>query len=644
MKDYIKSSILLCLVLFAFLNGNTVKAENKLFNDTELVFPDIIIQGSEKTIEIDLKEPVDTAITVYINNNPHLLSFANGKGSFNYIFTKKEDISFAFAELTIRKTVNPIPLWLSILPPLLAIFMALLFREVVTSLFVGIFSGALIIFLYRDGLYGIPAAFLSVLDTYIINALKDPDHLAVILFSMLIGSMVTIISKNGGMKGVVDKLSKHALSPKSGQLTTWLLGVLIFFDDYANTLVVGNTMRPVTDKLKISREKLSYLVDSTAAPIAAIAFVTTWIGAQLGYIKDSIVGIDGLNESAYSVFINSLQYAFYPVFTLAFMLMLIFKNRDFGPMHRAELRARKDENLHNSHATGAVHEEISALEPKIGISSKAFNAIIPVLFVIFGTMAGLVYTGFMNTGVEMWSNEDLSFARKISNVIGNADSYTSLLWASFGGVTIAFLLSVSQRLLTVSETVNSMVSGFKTMLTAIIILVLAWSLASVTEHLHTADFITGILLSLKMNPVLLPATTFILAALVAFSTGSSWGTMAILYPLMLPASWLLSVEQGLSPELTLIIFYNVVSTVLAGSVLGDHCSPISDTTILSSLATSCNHIDHVRTQLPYALTVGVVAIIAGTIPGAMGVPSYITMPVGILILFLIVHFVGKKVD
>ncbi|MBA2582876.1 MAG: Na+/H+ antiporter NhaC family protein [Bacteroidetes bacterium] len=528
---------------------------------------------------------------------------------------------------------------MSILPPLVAILMALFFREVISSLFLGIFIGTGIIHFYLHGITGIFSGFLAVLDTYILKSLENWDHLSIIIFSMIIGSMVTVISKNGGMQGVVDKISVYAKTALSGQITTYFLGIVIFFDDYANTLVVGNTMRPVTDRLNISREKLSYIVDSTAAPIAAIAFVTTWIGAQLGYIKDSIGVIDGLDESAYSVFINSLQFAFYPIFTLFFILVLILKARDFGPMLKAERRARgiAGNSIHNT--LSGDNEELASLEPVKGITAKWYNAVIPVLVVIFGTIAGLLYTGW---DTEIWNDPAISLARKISHIIGNANSYHALLWSSLSGLATAVILTLSQRIMDIHATMESMMKGFKTMLGAVMILVLAWSLALVTEDMHTANFITGIMLSVDVNPIFIPAITFILAALVAFSTGSSWGTMAILYPLMLPATWYICMETGLSEETTLMIFYNVVSTVLAGSVLGDHSSPISDTTILSSLASSCNHIEHVRTQLPYALTVGAVAMVFGTIPGAMGVSSYITFPFGFLILFLIVHFFGKS--
>ncbi|MDQ3191421.1 MAG: hypothetical protein M3Q58_07505, partial [Bacteroidota bacterium] len=550
----------------------------KDFSISEIIIPDIIISGIESKIKIKFKNQSNGPITILVNGKETKLEVNGGEAVIPYTFKESLQFTIHYEDFVYQKNISPIPLWMSILPPLVAILMALFFKEVISSLFLGIFIGSAIIHYYSSGLGGIFSGFLAVLDTYIIKSLENWDHLAIISFSMIIGAMVTVISRNGGMQGVVDKISIYAKSAMSGQITTYLLGVVIFFDDYANTLIVGNTMRPVTDKLKISREKLSYIVDSTAAPIAAIAFVTTWIGAQLGYIKDSVEIIDGLNESPYSIFINSLQYAFYPLFTLFFILVLILKAKDFGPMLKAEKRARStgDNEINNIKSEG--NEEITSLEPVKGVTPRWYNAVIPILVVIVGTIIGLLYTG---RDPEIWNSADLSFFRKISIIIGNADSYYALLWSSLSGLAVAIFLTLSQRIMSVHYTMESMMKGFKTMLGAVMILVLAWSLASVTEDMHTADFITGIMLSFDINPIFIPAISFILAALVAFSTGSSWGTMAILYPLMLPATWFMCKEMGLSEETTLMIFYNVVSTVLAGSVLGDHISPISDTTILS---------------------------------------------------------------
>lgn len=614
----------------------------------EIEKPEIVLGNLESNVKLNFKETLNDSLKGEIENSLKIegIDFLKKWEGNILIISFKAESSFTLKisnkSLVEKVKINVIPLWLSILPPLLAILMALLLKEVISSLFIGIFSGTLIIHIYNDGITGIITAFLTAFDKYIINSLNNKDHLSVIIFSMMIGGTVTIISKNGGMQGVVNKISRFANNAKNGQLVTWFLGVLIFFDDYANTLIVGNTMRPVTDRLKISREKLSYLVDSTAAPIAAIAFVTTWIGAELGYIADSIDTIPDLNENAYTIFISSLQFAFYPIFTLVFMLMLIIMNRDFGPMLKAENRSRTTGlvSADGNDNIESVAEEVKSLEIKEGLMPNWINAALPIFLIISVTMFGLVYTGWDDA---VWHNAELGFIKKISTIIGQSNSYQSLIWGSGIGLASALLISFFKKLLSVSEGMHAMMNGFKTMLSAIMILLLAWTLASIAEDLHTADFITQSMLQLNLNPILIPAITFILAAIVAFSTGSSWGTMAILYPLMLPASWMLSKEAGLNFEESLAIFHNVTSCVLAGAVLGDHCSPISDTTILSSLASSCNHLDHVKTQMPYALTVGAVAVFIGTLPSAMGLPPIVAFLLGFLVLWGIVKFFGKKV-
>ena len=306
--------------------------------------------------------------------------------------------------------------------------------------------------------------------------------------------------------------------------------------------------------------------------------------------------------------------------------------------------------------------ELEDLEPVKGINYRAMNAVIPVAIIVFGTLLGLIYTGFeslsgtissidanakVNTWSNIWSNIGLmegnpeSFTKKLGTLIGAADSYVALLWASLTALLAAVLLTVSQKIMNLRDSVETVITGFKTMVPAILILILAWALASVTEEMHTADYITSLVGDIP--PWLIPAITFILAAFVAFSTGSSWSTMALVYPIILPATWAICEYSGYGEAASMGIFYNVVSAVLAGSVLGDHCSPISDTTILSSLASGCNHIDHVRTQIPYALTVGFVAVLLGTIPAALGLNPILCFLIAIAALAGIVEFLGKRV-
>jgi len=643
MIPFLKKTILPLIILLLTISFNSFADKTETFT---VEYPQIIVSKVSASIKISpteslLKQIKSDSLKVYINGKESKYEIQDAHLNLKYRFEKKESVQVTIGEETQTQLIRPIPLWLSILPPLIAILMALFFKEVFSALFVGLFTGTLIIYSYKGTSIFIAffKAIFAIADTYIINSVNDSGHISIIVFSMLIGSMVTLISKNGGMQGIVNILSKYAGTARSGQIVTWLLGVLIFFDDYANTLVVGNTMRPVTDRLKVSREKLAYIVDSTAAPVASVAMITTWIGIELSYIQAATVQIN-VTESPYSIFLNSLPSRFYPFFTLTFMLFLIYKGREFGPMLKVEKLARKNQ-VRKQDPNIEKNNSENNLEMAAHITPKWYNAGIPILIVILGTLAGLLYTGW---DAAMWADSSLGFGKKLANVIGASDSYQALLWSSLSAVLAAVALSIGQKILSLQETTESLLIGFKTMLTAILILVLAWALADITKDLHTADYISNALISINIAPQLLPALTFVLSALIAFSTGSSWGTMAILYPLILPASWYLSHSVGLSNEASMNIFYIVVSSILAGSVLGDHCSPISDTTILSSLASSCNHIEHVRTQLPYALSVGGVSIFIGLIPAAYGVSYWIIFPTGIISLYLIVHFVGKKVE
>ncbi len=656
------------LLLYAGLSPlkaqeETPSLEQLKKDSVKLKLPHPLMEGVEGKVHIELtgRPEAKGKLPLRVDGKKKVVRFEKGKGSFSYRF-EASPLTVEIGDQLIERDFQAIPLWTSILPPLLAILLALFLREVYSSLFAGIFLGAAISACYGHGFIGIFIALFRSIDTYILGALNDSGHLSVILFSMMIGGVVALISRNGGMQGVVDRISRGAVTAKSGQMSTWALGIAIFFDDYANTLVVGNTMRPVTDRLRISREKLAYLVDSTAAPIAAVAFITTWIGAELGYIQGALDTIankheGSIQESVYSIFMNSLAYSFYPLLTLLFIPMLILKGRDFGPMLKAERLARLREGKEEGKPTPEGTEE-KAYRMESGLTPNAWFAILPILIIVLGTFGGLIITGYHQVrsllaeqGAELsdgvWramphlEGTPNSFFGKLGTLIGNSDAYNALLWSSLAALIMTLLMSVLSGRMKLERSIEALLDGFRTMLGTIVVLILAWSLALVTEQLHTAEMLTS-LMGKGIAPWALPALAFILAALVAFSTGSSWGTMAILYPLMLPAAWQIGMELLETPDTIMPIFYNVTSCVLAGSVLGDHCSPISDTTILSSLASSCDHIEHVRTQMPYALTVGSVALLLGTIPSAFGVPFWITFPAGALVLYGIVHFFGRS--
>ena len=527
-------------------------------------------------------------------------------------------------------STRSIPGWLSLLPPLLAIGMALVYRKVVPALFFGVWIGAVTAISFTP--WALFKGLLDAFEVYVLDAMANPDHVAIILFSLMIGGMVGIISKNGGTLGIVERLTGFASDSRRGQMVTGVLGVSIFFDDYANTLIVGNTMRPVTDRLRISREKLAYVVDSTAAPISTVALVTTWIGYQVGLLGTAIENIEGFSQGAYSVFLNSLPYNFYPFLALLFVFLVAYTGLDFGPMLEAEERARDTGKVLGDDANVDEAAEGEELEPPEGTPYRAVNAVIPIVVLVGGVLVGLYATGVQAVGADA----------SLSDIIGEANSYTALMWGSLLGVVVAAALSLGQGILDLEQTVEAWYEGLKSMLFAMIILVLAWSLSNITEVLHTADYLVSIL-GEWLPPGVVPAIIFVLAAATAFATGSSWGTMGILMPLVIPLVWAVLVQNGMDAPTHYHILYSSVSCVLAGSVWGDHCSPISDTTILSSMASGCDHIEHVRTQLPYAMSVGLVALFLGTLPAGFGVPWWILLIVGATLLSVLLRVFGTPV-
>jgi Na+/H+ antiporter NhaC len=519
--------------------------------------------------------------------------------------------------------------WVSILPPLLAIVLALYLRQVIPALFMGLWFGAWAINGFT--LAGLWMGLLESFQIHILDAVANTDHAAVILFSLMIGGTVGIISRNGGMQGIVNLIVSWADDARRACLATATMGLAIFFDDYANTLVVGNTMRPVTDSMNISRAKLAYIVDSTAAPVATIAFVTTWIGYQVGLIGEAISYIPDLDAEAYLLFLSTIPYNFYPLLAIAFVFMVAWTGRDFGPMAKAEKQAREHGVESGGHLESSMAEDCEPIEPAAGKPQRAINAALPILALVLGVMGGLYFTGRANLEIDNPG---------IKDIIGAADSYKSLMWGSLIGMITAAFITLVQRIMSLEEIVNAWYKGLRTMFYAMIILVLAWSLGGITEELRTADFLVSVLGD-TLPVQLVPFIVFVLAAFTAFATGSSWGSMGILVPLVIPLTWAVMKVNGFSGPDDMHILYSSIASVLAGSVWGDHCSPISDTTILSSMASGCDHIEHVRTQMPYALLVGVVSIGIGSIPVAFGLPWWLGLLLGGGLLYTILLVVGK---
>jgi Na+/H+ antiporter NhaC len=564
-------------------------------------------------------------------------------GGVTYTATADADGTASFADVTISEAgsttvsatagsataateLRVIPGWVSVLPAVLAITIALTLRNVIPALLLGLWVGATALQAFT--LKGAGRGLLDSFQVFVTGAIADFDRASIILFTMMIGGMVGIITRNGGMASIVRTIVSRAKTAVGGQVAVWLMGLMIFFDDYSNTLVVGNTARSLTDHLKVSREKLAYIVDSTAAPVACIALITTWIGYQIGLVDQALASIDALSDvQAYTVFIHSIPYSFYPILAIIFVLMISASGRDFGPMYTAEVRAR------NGAVKPETAEELPSihgdeLAPKDKIPLRALNAFIPIIALVIALLISLFLLGEGDSLIA---------------ILETTSPYQAMMYSSFVGVLVAAALSIGQRILSIHETVDAWYGGLRATLFGMIILVLAWSLSDLTASLNTAQYLVTLLAD-SLPVALIPAIVFVLAAFTAFTTGTSWGTMAILMPLIIPLSWAVMSVNGMGDPSGMHIMYSAVACCLGGAVWGDHCSPISDTTVLSSVASGCDHIEHVRTQLPYAMLVGMVGLVVGTIPGGFGMPPIISIIIGIAVLGTALKVLGKKAE
>ncbi len=542
--------------------------------------------------------------------------------------------------------------WLSLLPPLIAILLAIITRRAVISLVVGVLFGALI----TSG--GNPlTAVWETCEVHLWPTLIDPGKMRVFAFTLLMGAMVGVISKSGGMQGLVNLLAPFARGRRSGQFTTWLLGLIVFFDDYTNTILLGSTLRGVCDRLAISREKLAYLVDSTAAPVASLALLSTWIAVELDYIQDGLAGIQNAGTqnaaslSPIELFIASIPYRFYAVMALLLVPMIALSGRDFGAMLKAERATQSKPNAEDE----SLREYTASDQP-----ARWYNAVVPIAVTLIVVVWLIYRSGKQSTG------DDAS----LRDIVGAADSSMALMYGSLlGTLTAAFLCRV-QQLLDKSQIVSAAVDGMRIVLPAIIILWTASALsrmtgnksvegsASQTEYdfkqhrLYTAEYLAAQVLpddessagsqGVSTTIRLMPTIVFLLAAVLSFATGTSFGTMGILMPMTVTLSCNLLMSQQGTIDPTNPILLASVASVLSGAVFGDHCSPISDTTILSSQASGCDHMAHVMTQLPYALLVGGVTVVLGTLPIGWGVNVWVLLPIQLITLAAVLVYFGKS--
>lgn len=524
----------------------------------------------------------------------------------------------------------------TIIPPLVAIILAFITKNVIISLFIGTLAGCFMLQILDNNMFtSLIQAFLDFIQR-VLNSLADPWNAGIILQVLAIGGVISLVSKMGGARAIAEALAKRAKTPRSAQLITWFLGLLVFFDDYANSLIVGPIMKPVADKLKVSRERLAFIIDATAAPIAGLAIISTWIGLEVGLINDSFNQI-GVKVDAFGVFLNTIPFRFYNILILVFVIFTTIMLRDFGPMRKAEIMARKGQG-NKKLEDAKVNEE---MQPKEGIKLSIWNAIIPIGTLIISALISFYHSGYSSIiagsdeAVKSIILESPFSFTAIQQAFSAADASTALLQSAVFASIVAIIMGVCKKIFTISEAIEVWIDGMKGLIITGLILLLAWSLSSVIKDLGTAKYLVT-LLSDSIPSFLLPSIIFILGAVISFATGTAYGTMGILMPLAIPLSY------SISPEMNYIVVS--ASAVLTGAIFGDHCSPISDTTILSSMGAGCDHIDHVKTQMWYALFVGGITILFGYIPAGLNVPIYIILPIAIIIIGLAVRFIGKPVD
>ncbi len=507
-------------------------------------------------------------------------------------------------------------------PPLLAISLAIATKQVIPALFAGVWIGALII----SGLDPLAATTQTL--GWIIENATDSWNATILIFDFIIGAFVGVLYASGSLFSVAQTLSKNIRSSRGASLLAWVLGLAVFFDDYTNTIVVGNTVRPLSDRLRVSRELLSYIVDSTAAPVAGLAIVSTWIGYEVGLIKDSFESL-GIDVPAYAAWLASVPYRYYSILAIILVLLVVLTRRHFGPMLAAEKRAVEEGKVLRDGASPLMPTESVLGKPEAKKYASPWLFATSVVVLVFVTLMGMWVTG---AGIPEWWT--VSFL----DALMNADSATALLWGSFAAYIVALAWTLASRALSFGKAMEYTVKGMHLMVYANSILLLAWSIKSAADAVGTADYVVGLATAVGFPAMLTPLVIFLAAMFISFTTGTSWGTFGVMMPIAIPMAWELATAQGADPYL---VTYASIASVFAGGIFGDHCSPISDTTIMSSMFSAADHIDHVNTQIPYALTAAGVSVVLFLLFAAGITHPAILLPVGIILLIIVHRFLSS---
>ena len=524
---------------------------------------------------------------------------------------------------------------MSLLPAALAVLLAFLTHEVVMSLLCGFAAGAAMLTALEGG--SAVSAFGRCC-TGLIATVSKWDNCAVIVLCLAIGGMVEVIRVSGGFEALARRMTRRINTPKKANLIGELLGVIIFFDDYANALVVGPVMRPVTDKLGVSREKLAYLVDSTAAPITGVAIVSSWVAVEINVIAQGFAE-SGVTLSPYAAFLESIPYCFYCIFCLLFIFMGSLTGREYGPMLAAEIRARGGEPLRRG--SRLMEESFAEPEASDRQGRRILTAVLPILILCVTAFVSFYVTGRAAASAEGTLAPDAPLTLEtISLAFGSADTIFLVMAASILGSLSAVALGCAFRLFTLSEAFEAWLRGASGLLPTVTILALAWSLAGTVEELGTVYYVVDVI-SGNLPWFLTPTLVFLVCCVISFAAGS-FGCMFIVMPMAIPVAVSLIARGGvIDPHAFLIC---TIASVLCGAIFGDHCSPITDCTILSSMGSACDNMDHVRTQMPYALTVAAVSVLFGSLPAAFGLPVWACLLCGCAALLAVLLLVGKDPD
>ena len=540
-----------------------------------------------------------------------------------------------------RAVLREVDGW-SLFPPVAAILIAVLSGRLLLGLSLAVLSGGFLYALDAVSLSQVPhTALYRAAVVYVWTPLKSSFQLYILAFTAALIGMVRVTSLAGGNRGIADLLASRAGGARSARLAAFLMGLAIFFDDYANTIVVGTTLRPIADRFRVSREKLAYLVDSTAAPVAGVAVISTWIGYEVSLFEDLMRELH-TGQSGYQLFFSALPVRFYCLFTLAFVAFSSWFRRDFGPMLRAERRAQATGQVLRPGAVPMAGRGNEGVESAAGVEPAWWAAAVPVLVVVAGVIFGMAIDTLGHPDVTAVRLRESAFSAAYwTACFSNADNARVLFTSSLIGSALAILIAITRRSRTTGASAISLrralstyVRGIAGVWYAIAILILAWAIKEVCVDAGTSTYLTAALSPL-LSPGVLPLLIFGLASLIAFSIGTSWATMAILIPTAVP----LAHAMGGMP-LTVLC----AAAVLDGAIFGDHCSPISDTTVMSSIASSCDHIDHVRTQLPYALTTMAIAAFIGYLGTAQLYPWWAGLGLGLAAIPAVLFAVGRNPD